>query len=82
MIRKSKLPVIRFHDLRHGYATLAFAAGVPLRVLSESLGHSAIGVTSTIYVHLLDESKREKADAIEAYLGPAVRALPTSSQGR
>jgi len=53
-------PVFRFHDLRLGYATLAFAAGVPLKVVSESLGHSAIGVMDAIYVHLRDESQERK----------------------
>ncbi|MHB8201944.1 MAG: tyrosine-type recombinase/integrase [Acidithiobacillus sp.] len=72
LVRRRKLPPFRFHDLRHGYASLAFAAGVSLRGVSESLGHSAIGVTDAIYVHLRDEAKREKADRLDAYLGPAV----------
>lgn len=75
LIRREKLPAFRFHDLRHGYATLAFAAGVPLKTVSESLGHSAIGVTDAIYVHLRDEAKREKADRLDAYLDAAVGIL-------
>jgi hypothetical protein len=71
-VRRRKLPAFRFHDLRHGYASLAFAAGVSLRGVSESLGHSAIGVTDAIYVHLRDDAKREKADRLDAFLGPAV----------
>ena len=74
LVRRRKLPRFRFHDLRHGYASLAFAAGVSLRAVSESLGHSAIGVTDAIYVHLRDESKREKADRLDAYLGPVLTA--------
>jgi len=70
--KELKLPRVRFHDLRHGYATLAFAAGISLKVVSESLGHSAIGVTDAIYVHLRDEAKREKADRLNAYLEAAV----------
>lgn len=79
LIRRTKLPQIRFHDLRHGYATLAFAAGVPLRVVSESLGHSAIGVTDAIYVHLRGEAKSEKADRLDSYLGPAIAGLKSSA---
>jgi integrase len=74
LVSRRKLPRFRFHDLRHGYASLAFAAGVSLRGVSESLGHSAIGVTDAIYVHLRDEAKREKADRLDAYLGPVVTA--------
>ena len=73
--RREKLPAFRFHDLRHGYETLAFAAGVPLKTVSESLGHSTIGVTDAIYVHLRDEAKREKADRLDAYLDAAVSCL-------
>jgi integrase len=69
LIRRRKLPRFRFHDLRHGYASFSFAAGNSLRGVSESLGHSAIGVTDAIYVHQYDEAKREKADRVEAYLG-------------
>ena len=75
LVRRRKLPAIRFHDLRHGNATLAFAAGVPLKLVSDSLGHSAIGVTSSIYVHMLGESMREKADRLDAYLDGAVAIL-------
>jgi len=75
MVRRLKLPAIRFHGLRHGYATLAFAAGVPLKLVSESLGHSAIGVTSAIYVHMLDDTMREKANRLDTYLEDAVAVL-------
>jgi integrase len=64
---------IRFHDLRHIYATSAFSAGVPLKIVSESLGHSSLAVTSAVYVDVIDESKREKAAILEGYLGDAVR---------
>jgi integrase len=76
LVRRKKLPAIRFHDLRHSYATLAFAAGVPMKVVSESLGHSSIGITSAIYVHVGDDSKREKSEKLDAFLSSA-----TSSSG-
>ena len=34
------MPSIRFHDLRHTHATLLIAAGVPIKVVSERLGHA------------------------------------------
>lgn len=73
LIRRKKLPLFRFHDLRHGFASLAFAAGVPLKVVSESLGHAGIGITAQIYVHLLADQKREKAAALDAYLEKAIK---------
>jgi integrase len=80
--RRRKLPPFRFHDLRHGYASLAFAAGVSLRGVSESLGHSAIGVTDAIYVHLRDDAKREKADRLDAYLGASRHVTKGSCRKR
>jgi integrase len=79
LVQRKNLRAMRFHDLRHGYATLAFAAGVPLKVVSESLGHSSIGVTSSIYVHLLDQTKQDKATRLDAYLGSALGRLPEAS---
>ena len=59
LVRKHKLPTVRLHDLRHAFATLSFAAGIPPKAVSESLGHSAIGVTGAIYIHLLSQTKRD-----------------------
>ncbi len=44
------LPPIRLHDTRHGCATLLIAAGVPMRVVMEILGHSQIAVTGRPHV--------------------------------
>ena len=73
LVHRHRLPLLRFHDLRHSYASLAFAAGVPLKVVSDSLGHANIGITASIYVHLLDEAKRDKSDRLEAYLSEALK---------
>ena len=46
----SELVPWRLHDLRHGAATLALAAGVDLRVVQEMLGHSSIVLTADTYI--------------------------------
>ncbi|MBC3843584.1 site-specific integrase [Streptacidiphilus sp. 4-A2] len=53
------LPTIRLHDTRHGCATLLIAAGVPMRVVMEILGHSQIGVTMNVYTHVTSDTQRE-----------------------
>lgn len=47
------LPRIRFHDLRHTHASLLVAAGVPIKVVSERLGHAHPGFTMHTYQRLL-----------------------------
>lgn len=60
------LPTMRFHDLRHAYATLMLGAGVPLRVIQESLGHTSIATTAGVYAHVLPALQRDAAAKLEA----------------
>jgi len=63
------LPHVRFHDARHGFASLLLAQGVSLKVVSEALGHSGIQVTADTYAHLTNEQRRGAAEAIERAIG-------------
>jgi integrase len=63
LVRDADLPPIRLHDLRHGAATLALAAGVDLKVVSAMLGHSSITITADTYVSVLPETARAAAEA-------------------
>lgn len=69
LAREAGLPPVRLHDLRHGTATHALAAGVPLKVVSELLGHATTGITGDIYTTVVDEAKRAAATAIAGQLG-------------
>lgn len=62
VIEKSILKHIRFHDLRHSYASFAIANNVPMKVVAENLGHSSIDITVNTYAHVLDEDKEKSAD--------------------
>ena len=64
------LPV-RLHDLRHTAASLMLAAGVPLKVVSEALGHSSIAITADVYSHVTPDLRREAADALDRAFGGA-----------
>ncbi|HLG44087.1 MAG TPA: tyrosine-type recombinase/integrase [Nitrospirales bacterium] len=59
---------IRPHDLRHGYATLAIQAGVPLLTVSRQLRHASISTTADLYTHAVPGSNRAAAEALEAVL--------------
>lgn len=60
------LPIIRFHDARHSYATAALKAGVPVKVLSQRLGHADVSVTLRIYAHVMPGDDEAAADLAAA----------------
>lgn len=45
LLRRAGLPAIRFHDLRHTFATLQLAAGTNPKIVSEVLGHKEVAIT-------------------------------------
>jgi integrase len=55
---------IRFHDTRHTYATCALAAGVPVKVVSEILGHATVAFTLQVYAHVLPGQFGEAAELV------------------
>ena len=55
LVHRAGVPHIRFHDLQHTSATLMLLAGVPVKVVSEMLGHSSISITLDLYAHVLPE---------------------------
>jgi integrase len=60
------LPPIRLHDLRHGAATLALAAGKQMKEVSVMLRHSSEAITSDIYAAVLPELRAEVSAAVVA----------------
>jgi integrase len=62
--KRAKLPTIRLHDLRHTHATLLVAAGVPVKVVSERLGHSTPAFTMTVYQHVLPGMQRDAVQSV------------------
>ena len=68
ILHKAGLPMIRLYDLRHTGATLALAAGVPPKVVSEQLGHASAAFTLDIYSHVLPHMQEEAAVKVEALL--------------
>ncbi|RJQ75946.1 site-specific integrase [Amycolatopsis panacis] len=66
--RQAGLPPIRLHDLRHGAATLALAAGVDMKVVQRMLRHSSIAVTSDTYTTVLPQVAFAAAEATAAII--------------
>ncbi len=66
LVAAADLPPIRLHDLRHGAASLMLAAGVDLKVVQETLGHSSITLTSDTYTSVYPAVAAAAADAAAA----------------
>ena len=67
-IRRLGLRPIRLHDLRHGWATLALAAGIHPKVVQERLGHADIGITLDTYSHVTASLHTEAAEQVAAMI--------------
>jgi integrase len=68
IVDKSGLPRIRLHDLRHTHATIALKAGVPVKVISERLGHENAAFTLKQYAHVIPGMQAEAAATIARVL--------------
>ena len=66
IIQRAGLRVIRLHDLRHTHASLALKAGVPVKVVSERLGHESPAFTLKQYAHVLPGMQAEAARSVAA----------------
>lgn len=70
LLQVAGLPVMRYHDLRHGAASLMAAQGVPARVAMEILGHAQISTTLNIYTHIAPELQKEATEKVADALWP------------
>lgn len=61
LVRNAGLRRIRLHDLRHTHATIAVKAGVPVKVISERLGHESPAFTLKQYAHVIPGMQAEAA---------------------
>jgi hypothetical protein len=66
LVERSDLPPIRLHDLRHVAASLMLAAGVDVKIVSETLGHSDTRITRDIYQSVMPKAAQEPAEATSA----------------
>ena len=76
------LPPIRLHDLRHGAASLALAAGVELKVVQEMLGHSSIVLTADTYTSVLPDVAHAAAEKVADLIIKAGCLVPGTRRRR
>ncbi|UCD88800.1 MAG: site-specific integrase, partial [Desulfobacterales bacterium] len=64
-LKAAKIPRIRFHDLRHTYASLLIEQGENIKYIQNQLGHSSPTVTLDVYAHLMKPANQESALKLE-----------------
>ena len=82
LLEQNGLRHIRFHDLRHTFATLALENGMDVKTLSAMLGHVSAATTLDIYTHITDDMQRAAAENIDRGIGKAAPQEDASGPGQ
>ena len=80
-LKAAELPRIRFHDLRHTYASLLIEQGENIKYIQNQLGHATPTITLNIYAHLMKDRNPEAACRLEnAVFGAVGHHLGTKKE--
>ncbi|WP_246277943.1 site-specific integrase [Phytohabitans rumicis] len=82
LVADAGLPPVRLHDLRHGAATLALAAGVDLKVIQATLGHSTLTLTANSYTSVLPQLAHAAAEAVTAVIPRGSSRMQSTLEAR
>lgn len=78
LLAKHDLPPLKFHGLRHQFASILLESDVPLALVSKMMGHSTTAITSDLYGHMVKGTAHRVADAASAWFEPRVQDSPAS----
>ena len=68
VLERAGIPKVRFHDLRHTFATIALQNGVDIKTVSGMLGHFSAGFTLDTYAHVTTSAQKEAAQTMASVL--------------
>ena len=72
IVKKAGLENVRFHDLRHTFASLALLRGAKIKVISEALGHASTAFTADTYCHIIEGMQQEAMALLDEVLPKGV----------
>lgn len=68
LIKKCNIPIVKFHTLRHTFATRSIESKMDIKTLSEILGHSSVEITLKLYVHPSYELKKASIENLVKFM--------------
>ena len=78
LLEKADVPKIRFHDIRHTFASLLLQQGEPLHYVKEQMGHASIQTTVDVYGHLVPGSNRNAVNRLDDPSAPQLKIVPAA----
>lgn len=81
-VRRSGLPPVTVHSLRHTYASLMIADGTPLVNVSHSLGHAQVSTTTNIYAHVIAAAEARAAAVSDRFSDAVIKLTPGTKPKR
>jgi integrase len=72
VVKRAGLPGVRFHDLRHTFASLMLLRGAKPKVISEALGHSSVAFTMDVYSHIIEGMQSDAMALLDEVLPAGV----------
>jgi integrase len=74
MAMQAGLGHVRFHDLRHTFASLMFLRGAKPKVISEALGHPSVGFTMDVYSHIIEGMQKDAMALLDDVLPAGINS--------
>ena len=76
ILKRAQCKKVRFHDLRHTFATMAIENGMDIKTLSAMIGHISAETTLNIYSHITDTMQQQAAVKIDREIGGTDAQMP------
>jgi len=77
IVERARLENVRFHDLRHTFASLMLLRGAKPKVISEALGHASVAFTMDVYSHIIEGMQEDAMALLDKVLPPGKNGIKT-----